>query len=480
MYTLLPEGGVGATAFDTSMSHIKERTFLIQAVRSGCVGLLQSLGGKEIGRQDEHGFTALMYNALLYNEILDPMLLKEAGIKSEEGKFALLYALERRHTNIAEALVATEGLLLDSKGCPPIVYAIRYGCEELALGLWDILMFSKIYPYDIVTEGAKTLCMWIAEYGMINLLRRCLEEDGMLYAMYCDLHGRTALMYAARAGYADCVRELRFFCPLARDCDGMNALMHAAQRGNADCVRTLLTSYASNSDTSTASIEENDANLNLLLGRQDNAGRTALHYAIFASSSLCIRLLIRERGIVDACGQSGGFYLVKSCILQIYLRLITFSTKYDYIDTFSVVSVENVICKVREHLLPKSHEFQGILYSLTDTLFSTLMGDEEVFGETNVKERANHKLRLKRESQNHSQNPKPERHLLHNFDSIFDHIPVEPSILCCICTTRLSSYLLYPCRHICVCSICFPAIGGSCPRCFKVVYRAERIQLEGE
>lgn len=462
------------------MLHVREHTFLVEAVRSGCIGLLQSLGETEIGQRDEHGFTALMYNALLYDKIIDPMLLKEAGIRSNEGKFALLYALEKRHNNVAESLIATEGLLLDSEGCHSIIYAIKYGCEKPALRLWDTLISSGMCPYNVVSDGGKTLAMWIAEYGMVTLLRKCLEKDGVLYAKHCDMHGRTALMYAARAGHTDCVKELRFFYPLACDCNGMNALMHAAQRGNAECIQILLTSYASNLDTLTASIEKTDTNINLFLGRQDNAGRTALHYAIFASSSLCIRLLIRERGILDSCGNSGGFYLFKSSILQIYCRLIMFSIQYEKINMFSIVTVETVICKTREHMSNKSHEFRVMLYTLIDVLFSVLMGDMEKFVENDVKERDNYKFRIKRDIRSSSQNQKQERQFIENLDAIFDDIPIDPSFLCCVCTIHLPSYLFYPCRHICVCSICFPVIGGSCPLCFKAIYRAERIQLEGE
>lgn len=152
--------------------------FLVQAVRGGCLGLLQDLTEDEVGQRDEYGFTALMYNALLYEEILDPILLNEAGIRSGEGKFALLYALEKRHFGIAEALVPTEGLLADSHGYPSIIYAIRHGCEKLAVKLWHALVSSGTHPYDIVTDDAKTLCMWLAEYGMPTLLREYLKADG--------------------------------------------------------------------------------------------------------------------------------------------------------------------------------------------------------------------------------------------------------------------------------------------------------------
>ncbi|EFO65096.1 Protein 21.1 [Giardia lamblia P15] len=451
-------------------------TFLVQAVRGGCVGLLQDLTEGEVGQRDEYGFTALMYNALLYEEILDPMLLKEAGTRSNEGKFAFLYALEKQHFSIAEALVATEGLLADSHGCPSIIYAIRHGCEKLALRLWRMLMSNGTHPHNIVTGDAKTLCMWVAEYGMLALLQECLKADGVLYATYCDLHGRTALMYAARAGHKDCVRELRFFCPLARDCDGMNALMHAAQRGNADCVEVLLTGYASMLDTSMTCVEEHNTDVNLFLGMQDNTGRTALHYAIFAASPPCIRLLIRERGILDVHGYSGGLYLFKNSILQMYLRLMMVSKKCDDVHIVSIISVEYVIHKIREHLVHKSREFQRILYTIIDILFSALMGDNEFSRENEGKERTNYRLRTKHET------PIQEvgRCAVQNLESIFDYVPIDPSILCCVCNVRLSSYVFYPCRHACTCSVCVSTIEGSCPLCSKTIYHADRMQLEGE
>lgn len=458
------------------MPPAKGSTFLVQAVRGGCLGLLQDLTEDEVGQSDEYGFTALMYNALLYEEILDPILLNEAGIRSGEGKFALLYALEKRHFGIAEALVPTEGLLADSHGYPSIIYAIRHGCEKLAVKLWHALVSSGTHPYDIVTDDAKTLCMWLAEYGMPTLLREYLKADGVVYATYCDLHGRTALMYAARAGHKDCVRKLRFFCPLARDCDGMNALMHAAQRGNADCVEALLTGYASTLDIGETCIEGHNTNVNLFLGMQDNTGRTALHYAIFAASSPCIRLLIRERGIVDVYGYSGGLYLFRNSILQIYLRLMMVSKKCDDVHIASIVSVEDVIREVREHLLHKSREFQRILYTLVDILFAALMGDDELFGEHEEKERTNHKFRAKRETSIQ----KTGRCTVRNLESIFDRVPMDPSVLCCIRNVRLSSYVFYPCRHVCACSVCFSTIEDSCPLCFKTTYHADRLQSEGE
>lgn len=83
-YALLLRVDVTTHSFRHLYATSQRIHFLVQAVRGGCLGLLQDLTEDEVGQRDEYGFTALMYNALLYEEILDPILLNEAGIRSGE------------------------------------------------------------------------------------------------------------------------------------------------------------------------------------------------------------------------------------------------------------------------------------------------------------------------------------------------------------------------------------------------------------
>jgi ankyrin repeat protein len=92
--------------------------------------------------------------------------------------------------------------------------------------------------------------------------------------------GCTALMWAARAGRADCVRMLidAGADKEARTENGHTALMHAAETGHADCARVLIAAGAAKAATS-------------------DKGNTALHLASWRRP-VCMELvrLLSEGG----------------------------------------------------------------------------------------------------------------------------------------------------------------------------------------
>ncbi|ESU39732.1 Ankyrin repeat protein [Giardia duodenalis] len=166
-----------------------------------------------IGKAALDGTTALMLAAIYDNkEAVEILAPHEAMMKRNDGATALKLALQTRHLGPASILLNYEGPTLPKQlpGYPREVTALMKAAE-----LGDVVLVFSLLASQ---AGAK------------------------------DADGRTALMRAARAGFADIVWLLapqEAGMQLINDTElgpGSTALMLAANQGHLECVKLLIAS----------------------------------------------------------------------------------------------------------------------------------------------------------------------------------------------------------------------------------------------
>lgn len=166
-----------------------------------------------VGKAALDGTTALMLAAIHDNkEAVEILAPHEAMMKRNDGATALKLALQTRHLGPASILLNYEGPTLST----PL----------------------QAYPRKV------TALMKAAELGDTVLVFSLMASQ----AKGRDIDGRTALMRAARAGFADIVWLLAPYeagIQLVNDTElgpGSTALMLAANQGHLECVKLLIAS----------------------------------------------------------------------------------------------------------------------------------------------------------------------------------------------------------------------------------------------
>ena len=189
-----------------------------------------------------------------------------ADAKDDWGP-AVAAAAEKGHTEVMEALLRL--------GCDPNALD-QYGATalRLAAGLGHGSVVGALLEHggadlDTVNSSGYTALIWAAWSGHANCVEALLtagadrtlratggEDEGKTALDIAEergegeaadfLHGRTALMQAARHGDAGQLRLLleQGAAVDAADGDGMTALMEAAAEGKVECVRVLLAAEA--------------------------------------------------------------------------------------------------------------------------------------------------------------------------------------------------------------------------------------------
>lgn len=280
-------------------------TALMIAVTRRKLEFIKLLAPVEAGKQNSNGETALMIAVKLdYADAVYYLLNAEAGIMTKDGQVALAFALEAGNMRIAELLAPKESLNTDDilphdgKSCTELMQAaelndivqvysllnkqakltdrngrtgLMVAAERGYLGIMRLLM-----PYEAKMQmsgrgwnNGTTALMLAANKGNLEACRILLPIEGRMQ----NKEGRTALMFAAWNGYADCVKllkdtEIRMTTSATYELgEGFTALMAAATNGHEACVRLLLKDEIDivQSDKKTALYWANDNRIRELL-----------------------------------------------------------------------------------------------------------------------------------------------------------------------------------------------------------------------
>ncbi|TNJ28280.1 Ankyrin repeat protein 2 [Giardia muris] len=269
---------------------------------------------------DEHGETALMLAVKAHSTDVLPLLTEEVGLQNSEGFTALMYAMDLMKPEEIPGCLLSEARLVDKSGCRACTIAVKKGNKklvELLLGAMRDEGDSTTSLLTIAERFQEDACLRFLLSDMAGLRRQeaslpfnilavlankpeylVLQEDTLGKR---DSQGRTALMHAAKKGYAICVEKLlgEQGC---RDTNGNTALFYAIEANSLECVN-LLTDELRLNDTNNVppyrrAFELSHVNLTehlLKLAAPDSTSPTDAAYRL-GEQELLRRLLVLRAG----------------------------------------------------------------------------------------------------------------------------------------------------------------------------------------
>jgi ankyrin repeat protein len=221
----------------------------------------------------------------------------QANAQYQNGWGPLFHAAERGYKSLVTALLATEGINVDSKDYlsrTPLSYAAERGHEPVA----RLLVETGNTDIDAKSNSSRTPLSYAAEGGH-KAIAQLLVEIGNTDVDAKDYFGRTPLSYAAERGHEAVARllvEIGNTDVDAKDYRGQTPLFYAAEKGHEAVVRLLV--EIGNTDV--------DA--------KDYCGQTPLSYAAERGQEAVARLLLENNANVDSKDSSGRTPL--SCVIR--------------------------------------------------------------------------------------------------------------------------------------------------------------------
>ncbi|TNJ28830.1 Ankyrin repeat protein 2 [Giardia muris] len=226
----------------------------------------------------------------------------EAGRQSFDGVTALMYAAQNGHTDCIRVLLPHEYGLQDNEGWTSLMLAAWNGHTSCVTLLLGEVGYQTGAPYDDTPVGCTAL-MVAAKYGYADIVRLLLPYEGGLR----DQHGNLALWYAQSAAsdpskgtpIPDGHKHVIDLLALEKTPEtitrlpppplGFTRLMHYAATGEYGALRGCI----------------NEAR------QKDSRGRTALIYAAMYGHPRIIReLLEKEEGMQDDHGWTALMYAI--------------------------------------------------------------------------------------------------------------------------------------------------------------------------
>ncbi|TNJ30143.1 Ankyrin repeat protein 1 [Giardia muris] len=289
----------------------KHRTALMYAAQAGSVGCVRLLSGEEKGSADDDGYTALMH-AVIADQVDCALILKdEYNYRNRAGRNVFDIGIAERHFDVIKALYAAIG----GKNWYEVAYEMGDYDYIRQILINDVPEAND--SYTILMLSTLTDNSWLFQRSMTPEQLTKKTSDGrtalVLAAMHnktqfmtpltleCNLHDKnrkTALMYAAERGNAECMAYIKEAEILREDVNGKTALMYAAENGHAKCVRELL----------------NVAGRGLKRRLDDaDVGATALMIAAKNGHVDCVKVLIeKELGLKDKAGATAAMYAARN------------------------------------------------------------------------------------------------------------------------------------------------------------------------
>jgi ankyrin repeat protein len=262
---------------------LNERTTLMFASVGGRVGLVRLLakhmGGRGLDGRDKDGRTALQMAAADGRDEVVAFLLSQ-GVQANRGDISertpLMFASMNGRMGVVRVLVqhmGKEGLdKRDKDGATALDLAALKGHEEIVGHLLERGAAANERGNNGVTP-----VMYACMNGHTSTVKRLTQYlDGE--ALGCrDTQARTALDWAAMAGYVDVVAVLcEAGAPVhSRDRFGVTALALAAHASHKDVVQALLRHMGGKG-----------------LDDRGQNGRTAMHWAVERAQAEIVRILL--------------------------------------------------------------------------------------------------------------------------------------------------------------------------------------------
>ena len=194
---------------------------------------------------DEHGSTALIWAAEKGHTDIVDALLGVTGINVNTanmyGNTALIFATDKGHTDIVDALLAKEGLnvnFANEHGDTALTCAVDKGHTDIV----KALLAKEGIDANAADQDGDTALTCAAAKGHIEVVNALLVKEG-IDANAATNNGNTALIWAAYKGHTDMVKALLDVTGIKVNTAnqyGNTALIDAAANGYKDIVNALL------------------------------------------------------------------------------------------------------------------------------------------------------------------------------------------------------------------------------------------------
>lgn len=486
--------------------------------------LLQNEGTLRVPAPD--GVIGSLINAAIAGDIsMAREYFAEAGQRDASGQTALMKTARYGHAGVARLLREHEAGLYDNSNQTALDLALDNGYYDVAL----LLECEHNDETDI------TMLMISAGAGSIDDVNRHLSEAGLR-----DHDGWSALMYAAEAGYSDCVLPL-----LKRETGlqasgeqygypaGTSALILAASNGHTACTELLADHESGLVDGSgktaliyAASSGYTDV-VRLLCGREaclrDNGGWTALMHAAYAGEIGCVRLLLNEIDVLNDRNEtaldiaesvdpkSPCFKRCVRCARVLREHLETRDARTSKHITGVISEIHNVRGSLAktftdDEVQDAERDIALVIETLENLKWKAEQRERDGFFQEvatlrkrlETVEAANRELTARLDEKDEEiralmRLPHPitssDGYTLEDLEKLKENLTVSlqtatvalaiiQTNACIVCLGAQKNVLLHPCRHLCVCETCAASMRGQqCPLCRSVIENTERIYL---
>ncbi|KWX11955.1 Protein 21.1 [Giardia duodenalis assemblage B] len=439
------------------ISNFMGTTGLCKAAAAGDLEMVKILFESEKDMVDSRGKTALMYAAenghTSVISFLMPYMVKK---QTNDKTTALMYAVWKGHKDAVSLLLKEEQGLTQYRGMTALMQAARYKHTDLCE-----LLLSECGRQD---NCGFTALLFATMSGCIDFVKKLWDKEGSI----TGLNGETPLMTAARENK---VELIDFFISKGqagkRDTEGKTALMSAAERGHIQSISALL-KYEKN--------------------MQDNRGMTALMYASSHSKLEAAKILKDEIPLRDKNGRTALQYanLQDEDITTTTLKPENKDLAVQHAQEISPLSIFLFNESLQHTFIPTSRTFR----SITDFLFRNFQTyKEEYQGYDEIVDFCDRLLdvvtsfmvdfitpfyytsltlgiAVAKEKQDTDFANSANRMMDTLFQEIEEFLNDDSdSLICCICLDKLRNVILYPCKHVVVCTDCLETLKDTCPYC---------------
>lgn len=246
----------------------------------------------EQGQRTPEGKTALMFAAENGSiTCINQLITWEAGIISNSGWTAIMYAIAAQKVETVELLVKNQKELTSKTkdGRTPLILAAEIGSEEVV----HLLLESRLV--GMTTVNGRTALMQAAWNRHLDCLRWLAKKEcGMQ-----DLEGKTALMLALEGKH---VTRKHVYEPKTRDF--VSLLTSEIGKTMIDGTTALMCAVLNNAEDSIPLLKQE-------LRKKQKNGRTALMLAAKQGTLSSLHGLLSEAGLRDSSGKPALYYALE-------------------------------------------------------------------------------------------------------------------------------------------------------------------------
>lgn len=397
----------------------------------------------------EYEFTESQTNALIYAALLNDVKLATAHLEKckrqdARGRTALMCAAEYNNNKIVKLLINYESGIMDASNDTALMIAANKGHTKIV---------KLLYRYECLQSKWNPLIR-AAYIGKFNLVKKNIN-----YQKCCDIHGMTALMWAARMGFNKIVKFLAKYEIGLQDQNGWTALMHATSSQRSDIIDSLMPETRQQSTAvHNGHCIGSTALMIAIRTHQDDVVKKLFKYerGIFTPSNDCALILSMQLNnenyitwmISEVYARNANGCLCLNKIRELYKQKSNKNFEKAY-KTFESVFSTTIFLNIDNNELSRLLTATATFINNQNIISDNIEGVDLVWSAL-LCESDNAFVRL-------------DNHLLCVEDNTEDGV-------CALCMSSLADNVLLPCRHLAACSVCLNMLNSGntlsrCPYC---------------